>query len=250
MPHLSLPTRSLHPDTTPVIVDRPTWQRARDELLAREKAHTREGDAIAAARRRLPMTQIPDDTTVDGPAGPVPFLDVFEGRRMLVAYFHMWHDGQPWEGQCEGCTFSASHLQQLAYLHERDVTVAVLSQGTYAESKPYADFLGYTAPWWSARDSVALTAGRGFGFIGCYLRTDEQAYETYWSTDRGTEAMDTSYHLLDLTVFGRQEGWEDSPEGWPRLPAGQHQWRALGRPTAQWAVTDEPVRPSTTEGPA
>lgn len=250
MPHLSLPTRSLHPDTTPVIVDRPTWQRARDELLAREKAHTREGDAIAAARRRLPMTQIPDDATVDGPAGPVPFLDVFEGRRMLVAYFHMWHDGQPWEGQCEGCTFSASHLQQLAYLHERDVTVAVLSQGTYAESKPYADFLGYTAPWWSARDSVALTAGRGFGFIGCYLRTDEQAYETYWSTDRGTEAMDTSYHLLDLTVFGRQEGWEDSPEGWPRLPAGQHQWRALGRPTAQWAVTDEPVGPSTTAGPA
>lgn len=140
-----------------------------------------------------------------------------------------------------GLHFSASHLQRREYLHERDVTVAVLSEGTYGESKPYADFLGYTVPWYSARASTALTAGRDFGYIACYLRNHDHAYETYWSTDRGTEAMGTSYHLLDLTVFGRQEGWEDSPQGWPRLSAGQHQWRALGRPTVQWAVTDEQV---------
>ena len=239
LPHLHLPTQPLNPETTPDVLDRRTWQNSRDELLAREKAHTREGDSIAAARRRLPMTPVPDNATVEGPHGPVSFLDVFEGRRMLVAYFHMWHDGEPWEGQCEGCTFSAAHLLRLEYLHERDVTVAVLSEGTYGESKPYADFLGYTVPWYSARDSTTLTADRGFGFIACYLRTDDHAYETYWTTDRGTEAMDTTYHLLDLTVFGRQERWEDSPQGWPRLPAGQQQWRALGRPTAQWAVTDQ-----------
>lgn len=239
LPHLHLPTQPLNPETTPDVLDRRTWQNSRDELLAREKAHTREGDSIAAARRRLPMTPVPDGATVEGPHGPVPFLDVFEGRRMLVAYFHMWHDGEPWEGQCEGCTFSAAHLQRLEYLHERDVTIAVLSEGTYGESKPYADFLGYTVPWYSARDSTTLTADRGFGFIACYLRTDDHAYETYWTTDRGTEAMDTTYHLLDLTVFGRQERWEDSPQGWPRLPTGQQQWRALGRPTAQWAVTDQ-----------
>jgi len=118
-----------------------------------------------------------------------------------------------------GLHFSASHLQRREYLHERDVTVAVLSEGTYGESKPYADFLGYTVPWYSARASTALTAGRDFGYIACYLRNHDHAYETYWSTDRGTEAMGTSYHLLDLTVFGRQEGWEDSPQGWPRLSA-------------------------------
>lgn len=241
MPQLHLPSQPLHVDATPEVLDRSAWQHARDEILAREKAHTREGDAIAAARRRLPMTQIPDDATVAGPGGPVPFLDIFEGRQLLLAYFHMWHDGNAWEGQCEGCTFCASHLQQLEYLHERDVTVAVLSEGTYGESKPYADFLGYTVPWYSARGSASLIADRGFGFIACYLRTDDHAYETYWTTDRGTEAMDTSYHLLDLTVFGRQEGWEDSPEGWPQMAAGQHAWRALGRPTAQWGVTDQPV---------
>jgi len=108
MARLHLPTQTLHPDTTPEVVDRSTWQNARDDLLAREKAHTREGDAIAAARRRLPMTQIPDDATVEGPNGQVPFLDVFEDGRMLFAYFHMWHDGAPWERQCEGC-ISAPH---------------------------------------------------------------------------------------------------------------------------------------------
>ena len=134
-------------------------------------------------------------------------------------------------------------LRALEYLHERDVTVAVLCEGTYAESKPYADFLDYRVPWYSARDRETILAGRGFGFLACYLRTDDHVYETYWTTDRGTEAADTSYHLLDLTVFGRQEQWEDSPQYWPRLPDGQHQWRALGRPTAQWAFTNEPVTP-------
>jgi len=222
MPHRHLPTQPLHPNAVPDIADRSTWQRSRNELLSREKAHTREGDAIAAARRHLPMTQVPDDATAGGPNGPIPFAHIFEGRRMLLAYFHMWHDGEPWERQCEGCTFTASHLLRLEYLHERDVTAVVLSQGTYGESKPYADFLGYPAPWYSARDSETLLAG---------------------TTDRGTEAADTSYHLLDLTVFGRQERWEDSPQDWPRQPEGQHQWRALGRPTAQWSVTDEPVAP-------
>lgn len=236
-----LPTRPLQLDGLPEVVDRDTWQSRRDLLLDREKAHTREGDAIAAARRTLPMTQIPDDATVDGSDGPVPFAELFDDRRLLIAYFHMWHDGEPWEGQCEGCTFGSSHLGRLEYLHERDVSAVILSQGSYDESKPYADFLGHTTPWYSARRSDSLVAGRGFGFIACYLRTDEHVYETYWTTDRGTEALCTTYHLLDLTVFGRQERWEASPGDWPRLPEGQHQWRALGRPTVQWSRTDEDV---------
>ena len=232
----------MHPEAMPPVVDRATWRAARDELLAREKAHTREGDAIAAARRRLPMTLVPP-VTVTGPDGPVPLLDVFEGRRMLFAYLHMWHDGQPWQDQCEGCTFATGHMQMQEYLRARDVTYAVFCEGSYEESAPFRDFMGYPFPWYSARDSdPALVDGRGFGSIACYVRDDDgNVYETYWTTGRGVEALTPSYGALDMTVFGRQERWEQSPDGWPRIPEGQHQWRLDGRPTAQWARTSEPV---------
>lgn len=221
----------------PPVVDRATWRTARDGLLAREKAHTREGDAIAAARRRLPMTLVPPTVTVTGPAGPVPLVEVFEGRRMLAAYFHMWHDGQEWADQCEGCTFSTCHLQMQDYLDARGVRYAVFCEGSYEQSVPFRDFMGYRWPWYSARDSdPALADGRGFGFLACYLRDDDgHVYETYWTTDRGTEALMTTYHVLDLTVFGRQESWEDSPAGWPRIADGEGPWRRDGRPIAQWS---------------
>jgi predicted dithiol-disulfide oxidoreductase (DUF899 family) len=240
-PH-ALPTRPVTVTATPPVVDRTQWQAQLDELLVREKAHTRAGDAIAAAWRRLPMVEIPPDATVVGAQGDVRILDVFEGRRILIAYFHMWHDGNDWAGQCEGCTFCASQVQRPEYLHSRDITLAVFSEGTYEDSRPYADFLGYVTPWYSAHDCVDLVAGRGFGFFACYFRDDEgRVFETYWSTDRGTEVALWSYGLMDLTLFGRQERWEDSPAGWPRLPQGEHQWRIDGRPTAQWAVTDKDV---------
>jgi predicted dithiol-disulfide oxidoreductase (DUF899 family) len=239
-----LPTEPLAISALPPVTSRDEYEAARAKLLVKEKAHSREGDAIAAERRRLPMIEIPESVTVVGAKGEVRFLDVFEGRRMLVGYFHMWHDGQPREGQCIGCTYFASQVQRpLAHLHARDVTLAYLCEGSYEESRPYADFMGYTAPWYSARDAGAgLLADRGFGWLGCYVRDDHnRVYETYWTTDRGNEAGFWSYGLLDRTVFGRQEPWEDSPDGWPQIPAGQHQWRADGRPLAQWDVTDEPV---------
>lgn len=224
------------PLTLPPIVERAAWAAAREALLDREKAHTREGDAIAAARRSLPMTAVPP-VTLTGAGGPVSLVDVFEGRRMLIGYFHMWHDGASFADQCEGCTFSTCHMQVRDYLNERGVTYAVFSQGPYEESAEFAAFMGYTWPWYSARDSAPeLVDGRDFGFISCYVRDDDgQVFETYWTTGRGVEALMTSYHALDLTVFGRQEHWEDSPDGWPRLPAGTHAWRVGGRPTAQWA---------------
>jgi Uncharacterized protein conserved in bacteria len=231
-----LPTEHIQTPIAPPVTDRAAFEEARAGILAREKAHTREGDAIAAARRRLPMTEIPGDVTVVGKDGPVPLLDVFEGRRMLAVYYHMWHDAQPWEGQCEGCTFFAAQIQTpLEYLHARDVTLAVFTEGAYEESSPYGDLLGYRTPWYSSRDSdPALLAGRGYGMLVCYLRSDDRVYETYWSTGRGVEAFAWTYGILDRTVFGRQERWEDSPEAWPVIPEGQHPWRIDGRPTAQW----------------
>ena len=232
------PTNTTKPTSGPAsamppVVDRATWLRECEGLLVREKAHTREGDAIAAARRRLPMTPVPT-VTVQGPRGDTPLVDVFEGRRMLIADFHMWHDGAPFEDQCEGCTFTTVHLQVLDYLHARDVTYAVLCQGSYDESAPFAEFMAYPFPWYSAKDSdPALSGARGFGFVACYLRDGDQVYETYWTDGRGVEGLMTSYQALDLTVYGRQESWEDSPEGWPRISG--HPWRLDGRPTAQWS---------------
>ncbi|MEO5748375.1 MAG: DUF899 family protein [Ornithinibacter sp.] len=226
--------------TLPPVVNRARWQEQLNELLVREKAHTRQGDEIASARRRLPMVEVPASTTVVGTQGDVPLLDVFEGRRMLVAYFHMWHDGNDWSGQCEGCTFCASQIQHPEYLHSRDITLAVFCEGTYAESRPYADFLQYVTPWYSARDTVDLIAGRSFGFYACYVRDDDdRVFETYWTSGRGAEIALWSYGLMDRTVFGRQERWESSPLGWPRVPDGEHPWRIDGRPTTQWTVTDE-----------
>jgi predicted dithiol-disulfide oxidoreductase (DUF899 family) len=179
------------------------------------------------------MTLMPT-VTVRGPGGDTPLVEVFEGRRMLIAYFHMWHDGKPYEHQCEGCTFSTCHMQMLDYLHARDVTYAVFCEGPYDESAPFAEFMGYRFPWYSAKDSdPALADGRDFGFIACYLRDGDKVYETYWTTGRGVEALMTTYHALDLTVYGRQENWENSPEGWPRVTG--HPWRLNGRPTAQWS---------------
>jgi predicted dithiol-disulfide oxidoreductase (DUF899 family) len=228
------------PDITarPPVTDRASWQADLDKLLVREKAHTREGDAIAAARRRLPMVEVDAAIPVIGEHGQVPLLDVFEGRRQLVVYYHMWHDGNSAADQCPGCTFFNGQVSELSYLHSRDVTYATFCQGTYQESLAYRDFMGWKMPWYSARDSAdALLAGRWFGMLACYLRDGDRVYETYWSTDRGTEVMAPSYGLLDMTVYGRKETWEDSPDGWPKPAVGDTDgpFRHNGRPTAQWA---------------
>lgn len=220
----------------PPVTDRATWQSQLDELLIREKAHTREGDAIAATRRRLPMVEVDPAIPLIGGRGPVPLIEVFEGRRQLVTYFYMWHAGKAAPDQCEGCTFFNGHMRELSYLHSRDVTFATFCQGPYAESAAYRDFMGWNMPWYSAKDSAdALLAGRWFGMQVCYLRDGDRVFETYWSSGRGAEVLAPSYGLLDLTVYGRQETWEDSPAGWPQ-PFGTRgeQFRANDRPTAQW----------------
>jgi predicted dithiol-disulfide oxidoreductase (DUF899 family) len=225
-----------HP--VPPVTDRATWQAKLDELRVKEKAHTRAGDALAAERRRLPMVEVDATTPLIGVAGPVPLIDIFGGRSQLIAYYQMWHTGRPAAEQCEGCTFSTSHISQLSYLESRDVSYATFCQGPYEESSRYRDFMGWTVPWYSVPpESVpALVADRYFGILVCYLRDGDRVFETYWTTGRGNEVMAPSYGLLDLTVHGRQEFWEDSPAGWPqRWDARGGQFRSDGRPTAQWS---------------
>jgi predicted dithiol-disulfide oxidoreductase (DUF899 family) len=225
--------------SAPAVVDRGTFQAELDALRVREKAHTREGDAIAAARRRLPMVEVDGATPLIGERGAVTLLDVFEGRRMLIAYYFMWHTGHPAPEQCEGCTFFTSQVRELSNIHARDVTYATFCQGPYEESARYHDFMGGEMPWYSAaQDSLeTLLVGRRVGMmhIVCYLRQGSNVFETYWTTMRGVEAMDNNYRLLDLTVYGRQETWEDSPTGWPQRWEGKQRMRTDGRPTSQWS---------------
>lgn len=225
-------------DTTrpaPRIVDRAAYQAEIDELLVREKAHTHEGDALAAARRRLPMVEVDATAPLTGPDGRVTLLDTFEGRDQLIAYYHMWHDGGSAAEQCEGCTFFTSQVRELPYLHARGVTYATFCQGPYADSVRYRDFMGYETPWYSAAESLdALMTGRGPFMLACYLRRGDRVFETYWTQWRGVEVMAPVPGLLDRTVYGRQEPWEDSPAGWPRDAAYQS-WRSGGRPIAQWS---------------
>jgi predicted dithiol-disulfide oxidoreductase (DUF899 family) len=214
----------------PKVVDRNTFQVELDALRVREKDHTRKGDAIAAARRRLPMVAVDAATALAGQHGTVTLLDAFEGRRILIAYYFMWHNGRPAAEQCEGCTWVTSQV--------RDVTYAVLCQGPYKESARYRDFMGWQMPWYSAEASLGtLLVGREVGHfhLVCYLRQGSNVFETYWTTGRGVEAMDNSYDLLDMTVYGRQEKWEDSPPRWPKRQLGKELLRTDGRPIAQVA---------------
>ncbi|OMC10596.1 hypothetical protein A5736_00155 [Mycobacterium sp. SP-6446] len=245
----------------PEAVDRARFQAELDRLRLRDKAHTREGDAIAAARRRLPMVEVDAGLELIGPDGPLPLLEAFEGRRQFIAYYFMWNPGHPAPEQCEGCTFYTSQVGGLSYLHSRDITYAVVCQGrntasrgadvqmSYDESVRYRDFMGWGIPWYSAQPSLdALLVGREAGLfhLVCYLRDGDRVFETYWTSRRGVESMDYSYALMDPTVYGRQESWEDSPHGWPRqcsntrTASGPPDWPPIaewpsGRPIAQWS---------------
>jgi predicted dithiol-disulfide oxidoreductase (DUF899 family) len=237
--HSSPHRDSVNDAAKPPAVDRATFEAEIDSLRRREKAHLRQGDEIAAARRRLPMVEVDADLELIGPDGPATLLDAFEGRSQLLAYYFMWNPGKPAPDQCEGCTWVTTQVQELSYLHSRDITYAVFCQGPYDESVRYRDFMDWHMPWYSALPSLdTLLVGRivGMMHIVGYLRDGDRVFETYWTTLRGVEAMDYSLALMDLTVYGRQEPWEDSPEGWPQkwIVDGSNT-RIDGRPIPQWS---------------
>ncbi len=224
----------------PPVVDLATWQAARNELLAREKAHTHEGDALAAARRRLPMVEFDGSVEVVGPGGPVPFLDLFQGRDELVVYKHMWYDGAPHQGQCEGCTDAAWHMQDAVYLNARGVSFAVLTTGRPDEVASFTEFMGYSQPWYSVRD-VPEPVGGEMGYLTSFLRDGDRAFLTYSTTGRGIEPANGSFGLLDMTPYGRSEAWEDKPEGWPQGGDACWYWRSDADGVATWGPTSRPV---------
>jgi predicted dithiol-disulfide oxidoreductase (DUF899 family) len=237
----------------PTAVDRAAFEAEIDTLRTREKAHISESDAIAAARRRLAMVEVDATLELIGSDGPITLLDAFEGRKQLVAYYFMWHPGHPAPEQCEGCTWVTTQVQELSYLHSRDITYAVFAQGPYEEGIRYREFMDWNMPWYSALPSLdTLLVGRHIGLMHlvCYLREGDRVFETYWTTRRGVEAMDYSYALMDLTVYGRQEPWEDSPDGWPReWQVDGSNTRMNGRPIPQWSRLEAGRSDDLTVGP-
>ena len=224
----------------PPVVDLATWEAAREELLVREKAHTREGDAIAAARRRLPMVELDGTLEVVGPDGPVPFLDLFQGRDELIVYKHMWYDGAPPQGQCEGCTFTAWGLPDAAYLNARGVSLAFVTTGAWDEVASFAGFMGYTQPWYSVR-GLQEPVGGEMGVLSVFLREGDRVFLTYGTTGRGNEVTNPCFALLDMTPYGRREEWEDVPADWPEGRNPCWYWRSDAEGRAVWGETSRPV---------
>ncbi|MCB0924915.1 MAG: DUF899 domain-containing protein [Mycobacterium sp.] len=201
----------------PPIVDQQTWRTALEDLRTREKAATRELDAIAAERRRLPMVEMPD-YTLDGPDGPVRLRDIFDGRSQLITYHHMWTDGQQW--QCPGCTGYTSQFTRLEFLDAYDARFVIVTNGPIEEALAYRSRVGNRMPWYSsARSSfgadVDAPPGGEFG-INVFLRDGATVYRTWHTTGRGVEQLGHVFGVIDALPWGRQEEWQDSPEGWPQ----------------------------------
>lgn len=208
----------------PPIVSRDEWQRARDQLLEKEKAATRARDALAAERRRLPMVRIEKEYVFAGPGGKVRLADLFEGRRQVIIYHFMFApgvDGWPLAG-CPGCSMVVDYLGPLAHLHARDTSFALVSLAPLANLESYKQRMGWDVPWFSSEGTdfnkdfgVTTPEGETFG-LSTFLRVGDDVFHTYFTTDRALEAVDTNFTLLDWTPLGRQEEWEDSPAGWPQ----------------------------------
>lgn len=203
----------------PPIVSREAWNAARDELLAKEKAHTRAGDALAAARRRMPWMSVEKTYAFEGPRGAVSFLDLFEGRRQLIVYRAFFEPGvHGWPEQaCIGCSMVADHVPHLAHLHARDTTLVFVSRAPQADIARLKARMQWHIPWYTLTDSfdadfdVAEWHGHN-----AFIRDGERIFRTYFINNRGDEAMGTTWSYLDITALGRQELWEDSPSGYPQ----------------------------------
>ncbi|MDR0269766.1 DUF899 domain-containing protein [Paenibacillus sp.] len=200
----------------PQIVSEEEWQVARQKLLVREKELTRKLDALAAERRRLPMVRIERDYVFEGPNSTASLLDLFDGRRQLIVYHFMMAPGS--DQRCRGCSSFIDNIGHLAHLHARDTSFVLVSPAPLTQIEPFRERMGWTIPWYSSNgDNFNIDCGAGHGFgLSIFLRNDDNVFRTYYTTGRGVDRIRADFNFLDLTPYGRQEDWEDSPEGWPQ----------------------------------
>jgi predicted dithiol-disulfide oxidoreductase (DUF899 family) len=218
------------------------WLAARKELLTREKEVTRARDALNAARRRLPMVRVEKEYRFTGPDGVVGFPALFDGHHQLIVY-HFMFDPR-WDDGCPTCTRYVDALSGLDALHNRDATFALVSRAPFAKLEAYRTRNGWNVPWYSSYGSdfnydyhatfdesvapiehnyrrITVSAdeqpAESQG-LSVFFRLDDTVYHTYSAFARGVEGLTSAYSLLDVTPYGRQEDWEDSPSGWPQRP--------------------------------
>jgi predicted dithiol-disulfide oxidoreductase (DUF899 family) len=218
----------------PPIVSKQEWQAARERLLAKEKDATHARDALAAERRRLPRVRIDNQYELQGPAGKASLADLFDGRRQLILYHFMF--GPNRDAGCQGCSMVLDQICDLSHLHARDTSFVAVSRAPIAKIEAYRKRMGWTTPWYS---SFGTDFSRDFGLgpaepdpsrdqdgelfgLSVFIRDDGEVYRTYFTNGRGVETLGPVWTLLDLTPLGRQEDWEDSPEGHPKTP--RYQW--------------------------
>ena len=231
----------------PPIVSRDQWLGERKKLLSLEKELTRQYDRVNAERRRLPMVKIEKNYMFEGPGGEQSLWDLFEGRRQLVIYHFMFDPA--WEKGCTGCTAYANAIGNLSMLNDNDTTFVMVSRAPLAKLEAYKERQGWPFPWVSSlgsdfnydfhvtndekiapveynyRNKAELEAnkvpnaisGEEHG-LSVFFRIGDDVFHTYSAYARGTEALTDSRALLDMTPYGRQQDFEDSPPGWPQRP--------------------------------
>jgi predicted dithiol-disulfide oxidoreductase (DUF899 family) len=206
---------------TPAIVSREDWDAARDELLVKEKSVMRAHDALAAERRRMPWMVVDKAYEFIGPNGKASLLDLFEGRRQLIVYRAFYEPGVfGWpEHACRGCSMVADQVAHPAHLNARDTTLVFVSRAGQAEIAGLKRRMGWTMPWFTLTDDF----DRDFGVdewhgTNVFFRDGDKVFRTYFVNNRGDEQMGGTWNYLDITPLGRQEAWEDSPEGYPQTP--------------------------------
>jgi predicted dithiol-disulfide oxidoreductase (DUF899 family) len=207
---------------TPPTVSPQEWDAARERLLVKEKALTRARDALAAERRRMPWMRLEKDYVFEGPDGRASLLDLFEGRRQLIVYRAFFEPdvfGWP-DHACRGCSMVADQVAHLAHLHARDTSLAFASRAPQQDIARVKARMGWTMPWYTMTDGFDADFGVDeWHGTNAFIRDDDgNVFRTYFINNRGDEALGSTWSYLDMTALGRQEEWEDSPEGYPQTP--------------------------------
>lgn len=206
---------------TPPIVSPQAWRAAREKLLVKEKAHTHARDALAAERRRMPWLAVEKQYAFEGPGGGASLLDLFEGRRQLIVYRAFFEPGvEGWpDHACVGCSMVADHVAPVVHLNARDTTLVFVSRAPQADIARLKARMGWEMPWYTITDSfdADFSVDEWHG-TNVFFRDGERIFRTYFIDNRGDEQMGGVWNYLDITPLGRQEAWEDSPEGYPQDP--------------------------------
>jgi predicted dithiol-disulfide oxidoreductase (DUF899 family) len=237
---------------TPPIVSNEEWEAARQKLLVKEKELTRARDALAAQRRRMPWQEVEKQYAFEGPRGPATLLDLFEGRRQLIVYRAFFEPGvHGWpDHACVGCSMMADQVADVSHLNARDTTFVNVSRAPQEDIERLKARMGWTMPWYTMTDSFDADFGVDqWHGTNAFIREGDRVFRTYFINGRGDEALGTPWAYLDMTALGRQEVWEDSPEGYPQTkPYEWWNWHDAYADTGAPTAGEEQVRRAVASG--